>query len=156
MQLNDVLQKQGQLLDNHSELIDDEIILLRFSLDENYFALPIDKAREVIQGGDIARTPEVHPFVLGVLNLRGNLIPILKPESFMEFSGQKNWLGKGDMTTLVLEEDGLTFGILVEKVKKIITRDEGQFKDVKNNYVMNILDMPCLFLDLQTIIKKVR
>ena len=51
--------------------------LLTFTLNEKDYALPLEKAKEVIRLKKIIPVPETADFVEGVINLRGKIIPII-------------------------------------------------------------------------------
>ena len=48
-----------------------------FILDEQEYAIPIEKIQEIVLYTGVTRLPQVPAFVEGVTNLRGNIIPIL-------------------------------------------------------------------------------
>jgi len=50
---------------------------LTFVLGAEEYGLPVLKVREIIKVMDITRVPQVPPHVLGVINLRGKLIPVV-------------------------------------------------------------------------------
>ena len=50
---------------------------LTFKLDVEEFGLEILKVQEIIKMMDITRVPRTPPFVRGVLNLRGKVIPVI-------------------------------------------------------------------------------
>ncbi len=50
---------------------------LTFSLGEEMFAIGILAIREIIEYGQITEVPMVPPFIRGVINLRGAVVPVL-------------------------------------------------------------------------------
>jgi purine-binding chemotaxis protein CheW len=50
---------------------------LTFRLGDEEYGLPVLKVREIIKVMDITRVPQVPPHVLGVINLRGKVIPVI-------------------------------------------------------------------------------
>ena len=51
--------------------------LLRFSLSEALYCLPIEHIREILQVARMTRVPMMPKFVRGVMNLRGAVVPVL-------------------------------------------------------------------------------
>jgi purine-binding chemotaxis protein CheW len=49
---------------------------LTFDLDHQTYGLPIDMVREIFQLGKISPVPGTPPYIAGVMNLRGKVIPI--------------------------------------------------------------------------------
>jgi len=50
---------------------------LTFTLDEELYALDIAKVREVLEFGSVTRVPRSPEFMRGVINLRGNVVPVV-------------------------------------------------------------------------------
>ena len=50
---------------------------LTFSLGNEEYGLPVMKVREIIKVMDITQVPQVADHVLGVINLRGRVIPVI-------------------------------------------------------------------------------
>ena len=50
---------------------------LSFMLDEEIFALDISKVREVLDFTVITKVPQTPDFMLGVINLRGSVVPVV-------------------------------------------------------------------------------
>jgi purine-binding chemotaxis protein CheW len=51
--------------------------LLTFTLDEELFAVEINKVREVLEFKGATKVPRVPDFMRGVINLRGNVVPVV-------------------------------------------------------------------------------
>ncbi|MFO7594781.1 MAG: chemotaxis protein CheW, partial [Desulfocurvibacter africanus] len=50
---------------------------LTFVMDEEFFAVEIDSVREVLELTTITRVPRTSEFMRGVINLRGNAVPVV-------------------------------------------------------------------------------
>ena len=50
---------------------------LTFKLDEEVFALGIDKVREVLHYTSVTKVPQTPDFMRGVINLRGSVVPVI-------------------------------------------------------------------------------
>src|ERR1044072_2704222 len=50
---------------------------LTFTIGREEYGLPVLKVREIIKGMDITHVPQVAAHVLGVINLRGKVIPVI-------------------------------------------------------------------------------
>ncbi len=53
------------------------MIFLKFNIGDNSFALPVNYISESIQFSSITRVPKLPDYYLGVMNLRGKIIPVL-------------------------------------------------------------------------------
>ncbi len=50
---------------------------LSFNLDDEVFALDISKVREVLEYTTVTKVPQTPAFMKGVINLRGNVVPVI-------------------------------------------------------------------------------
>ncbi len=50
---------------------------LTFKLEDEVFALDISKVREVLDFTVVAKVPQTPDFMLGVINLRGRVVPVV-------------------------------------------------------------------------------
>lgn len=78
-----------------------------------HFALPVLSAREVVAGEPVTPVPQAPEHVLGVVNLRGHLLPLINADSFL---GLPASVVRADYEALVVERDGVQLGILVDRV----------------------------------------
>jgi len=51
--------------------------LIVFRIGREAFGIPIDDVREIIQAGVITPIPDSPPFVKGLINVRGDIIPTI-------------------------------------------------------------------------------
>jgi len=76
--LNDIIKKQQQMLQNdEEEKIEEVEQVVGFVVGEEEFAVPILSIQEIIKPIEWTRVPFVPDYVLGVFNLRGNVLPLI-------------------------------------------------------------------------------
>jgi purine-binding chemotaxis protein CheW len=94
--------------------------VLCFALASEAYALPILKVREIQAQAAITRIPKAPPYMPGVINLRGAIVPIL--ELRQRFS-----LGEAPTDTrpviIIVEVQGRTLGIRVDSVSDVLDLD---------------------------------
>lgn len=76
-QLNKVLQKQQKQIGEPEKIIDDVVQLVGFIIGNEEYAIPILSIQEIIKPIEYTRVPQVPDYVLGVFNLRGDVIPLI-------------------------------------------------------------------------------
>lgn len=90
---------------------------LTFGLDGEEYGLEILKVREIIGMMDITSVPRTPEFVLGVINLRGNVIPVIDLR-------RKFGMAPAEQTEesciIVVDVDGMEMGILVDRVSEVL------------------------------------
>ncbi|MEI7026356.1 chemotaxis protein CheW [Paenibacillus sp. y28] len=90
--------------------------LVTFMLDSEKYALDIHQVKEIIRVPAIAKMVTSSPAVLGIINLRGSLLPVFD---------LRNWFGMGDKAftqhtrIIVMEAGGKTIGVLVDQVTEV-------------------------------------
>ena len=94
---------------------------LTFTLGREEYGLPVLKVREIIKLMDITHVPQVAAHVLGVINLRGKVIPIIDLRRKFGFDPQ----APTDRTCIIVAEvalpsSTLMMGIVVDSVSEVV------------------------------------
>ena len=102
---------------------------LTFGLGEEEFALEITKVREVMDYTTITRVPRMPEFLKGVINLRGNVVPVIDLRLKLGMSATKKTVD----TCIVIMEikvDGepIDMGALTDSVQAVVDLDPGQIE----------------------------
>jgi len=90
---------------------------LAFQSDELYYAIDSDYVNEIIMNDAITRLPKLPSYVKGIINLRGQIVPILDIRLRM---GRMPGEFTSETCIIVMEVDGVPLGILVDRVSQII------------------------------------
>ncbi len=105
--------------ENNSEEIHDGEVqqLVSFMLDEVEYGVDILCVHEILRFPDMTRLPNTPEFIKGVINLRGNVIPVVDVRLRFGFP-------IGDITDLtriiVIETNGKQVGLLVDNVHQVV------------------------------------
>ena len=77
--LGDIVKQQQEMLNNNEEdkISEDIVQLVGFVVGEEEFAVPILAIQEIIKPIEWTKVPFVPDYVLGVFNLRGNVLPLI-------------------------------------------------------------------------------
>ncbi len=75
--LNQIFQKQQKQIEEPDRSDENIVQLVGFIVGEEEFAVPILNIVEIIKPIDYTRVPSVPDYVLGVFNIRGNVIPLI-------------------------------------------------------------------------------
>lgn len=104
--------------ENGSEVLDENTRkFLTFLSDELYFAVDIGYVIEIITSYSITHLPSVPNFVTGIINLRGQIIPIIDirlrtGRPLIEYTDKS--------CVIVLEIHSMMIGVLVDEVSRVI------------------------------------
>ncbi len=95
---------------------------LTFTLGEENFALEISKVREVLDYTKITRVPRMPDFLRGVLNLRGNVVPVIDLRLKLGMSATEKTLDTCIVIAeIMIEEELVQVGALADSVKEVIS-----------------------------------
>ncbi len=93
-----------------------ELEILVFQIDDEYYGINVAKVREVIHLPVLTQPPGRHPYVIGIFSLRGIMIPVVNVRLWIGLADRE--LDKKDRV-IVTEFNKVWFGFLVNKVDRI-------------------------------------
>lgn len=115
--LNVIEEKRDDYIREHISVIDFKMIT--FSLAEKDYAIDIMKVKEIAKANNFTYVPNTSPFVLGVYNLRGDIIPIIDLRIFFNIPvKQRSKDSIESMVIITVNEQ--TFGIVVDRIDKVV------------------------------------
>ncbi len=116
--------------DNQKNLeVDNTIQLMTFFIADQEYAINVMSIREIMGWTPVTSLPNTPEYVLGVINLRGNVVPILDLKH--RFGRGHNQPTKNHVVMIVIVKDR-TMGILVDGVSDIITIKDSEIRALPN------------------------
>ncbi|MCL1893113.1 MAG: chemotaxis protein CheW [Holophagaceae bacterium] len=111
-----------QALDNlESSSSSEEISIIAFQLGHEVFGLELQEVREIIMVGMITPVPRAPSFIQGVLNLRGEIIPVIDLRSRFGLEYQE----PTDLSRIIVTPIGDVFtGLIVDAVTEVKNIDK--------------------------------
>lgn len=99
-----------------SPVVEERLEVVVFALAQERYALETEHVREVLPLVDLALVPGGPDFLVGVINLRGQLLPIVDPRKILGLATR----GLSDQAVVVvLGNERAEFGILVDAVQAV-------------------------------------
>ncbi|EKV57150.1 chemotaxis protein CheW [Brachyspira hampsonii] len=98
--------------------LEDSTNLVTFRLGSGEYAIDIMQAKEIIKMEKITLIPNAPDFVEGVINLRGNIIPIIdlkKRFNLEETEGDKN------TGIIIVKIEDVDMGIIIDSISKVVS-----------------------------------
>ncbi|MBI5015731.1 MAG: chemotaxis protein CheW [Deltaproteobacteria bacterium] len=100
---------------------------LTFTLDRELFALPIAKVREVLEFTAVTKVPRTPNFMRGVLNLRGNVVPVVDLRLKFGMSCTERTIDSCVVITEVAIDGEMTvLGALADAVQEVLELEPEQ------------------------------
>ena len=102
---------------------------LTFGLGDDVFAIDVVKAREVLDFSGVTRVPQTPEYMLGVINLRGSVVPVIDMRLKFGMAAREK---TRDSCIIVVEVnvDGepVTVGALADSVQEVMDMGAGQIE----------------------------
>ncbi|MFA6940792.1 MAG: chemotaxis protein CheW [Clostridiaceae bacterium] len=134
----------NEIMENEMETEEDtqKNKYLIFTIDKEEYGIEIKYILEIISIQKITRVPELVDYIKGIINLRGKIIPVMD----VRLRFRKMPMEYDDRTCIiVVDVDGLTVGLIVDRVSEVINIPEDQVvmpsittKNARNKYINGI------------------
>lgn len=93
--------------------------LVVFALGKEEFGIDISRVREIVRPQNITAIPQALEYVMGVVNLRGQIVPIVDLNTRFSIAGGAE-SEESRKRIIVVNMDGQDTGILVDGVSEIL------------------------------------
>jgi len=99
-----------------------------FSLAGGRYCIPVDQVLQILRLEDLIAIPKPPPFVEGVINLRGDIIPVVSLRARLEIAGDET-AGKvvpdqRKRRLVITRVGGKSYGLDVDEVREIVEIEE--------------------------------
>lgn len=91
---------------------------LTFKLMSEFYGVAIEHVREINRVGEITPVPKTPPFIKGVMNLRGKIIPVVNLRERFGIEAEKY---TRDTCIIVIDTPNNQIGLIVDSVKEVLT-----------------------------------
>jgi purine-binding chemotaxis protein CheW len=99
-----------------------------FSLGESRYCVPVDQVLQILRLEDLIAIPKPPPFVEGVINLRGDIIPVVSLRARMEITGgaptARGIPDQRKRRVVIIRVDSKPYGLDVDEVREIVDIDD--------------------------------
>lgn len=107
------------------------------------YGIDIQYVDNIVRMQRITRVPKAQPFFNGVINLRGEIIPVMSVR--VKFGLEKDVFTNASRIIIIKLEPQSAIGIIVDEVKEVVTLDDSSIekvthtkKDEKGSYLSGI------------------
>ena len=120
--------------------------MVTFSLSGKDYAIDIMKVKEIAKAGHFTYVPNTLPFVRGVYNLRGDIIPIIDLRLFFNIDvSESDDEALENMLIVTVGEQ--TFGVVVDDIDKVVGIQKSSiqpphplFGDINIKYIYGVVE----------------
>lgn len=100
-----------------------------FRLGQEEYAVPISQVKEITEYKQATRLPNYSPYVEGIINLRGKLIPVINLAQKLGIESDIIT----DKRIMIIDTEKRDVGIVVDEVKEVIRLQDNSIESTKNN-----------------------
>ncbi len=129
--------KKGLLKDKH-------LTLITFYLGDFIFGIPAEKVVEINKDLEITPVPLADEFILGIMNLRGQIVTVIDLQKKIKLQGDLNY-----RLNLIIKKDNELLSFLVEKIGDILEVPVAKLEETPDriegldrDYIENIYQLP--------------
>ncbi|MEW5805016.1 MAG: chemotaxis protein CheW [bacterium] len=102
---------------------------LTFKLGEEVFAIDVAKVREILDFTTVTKVPQTPAYMRGVINLRGNVVPVLDLRLKFGMSATEKTVNTCVIVVeMMVKEEILVLGVLADSVQEVIDLEPEQIE----------------------------
>ena len=109
-----------------------QIQYIRFSIANRLFAVPLTCALEIGEHPDITPLPNIPEWILGISNIRGEIVSMVDLCRFLRFTLSRRTSAK---RFIVLQNNHIKIGILVDQIMGMLSLSQPETEIKKSPYV---------------------
>lgn len=126
---------------------DSMLQLVGFRIADELFGVDILMVQEIIRSAPITPVPNAPVFIEGVINLRGDIIPVIDLRMRLNLLTEKS--EKLKTWILILDIEGRITGFIVDLVTEVLKIDQGQIEaapeiivqGLESQYIRGVVDI---------------
>ncbi|MFY9176256.1 MAG: chemotaxis protein CheW [Caldicoprobacterales bacterium] len=130
---------------------------ISFSLGNDNYGLDVMAVESVERLSDITHVPKTPNYVLGVTNIRGDIIPVINLRKRLGMDDKEY---DDDTRIIICDLDDYRIGLVVDMVKDVLIVQENNihtgeniFKDNKNDFISKIIELDGTYILVLDLIK---
>lgn len=141
--MEELKQIEQQQAEQQTDMENETTQFIVVRLGEEQYGIDIQYVDNIVRMQHITRVPNVQEYLKGVINLRGEVIPVMSIRVKMELP-EDEYTRSTRIIILKLEQQG-SMGVIVDEVKEVVTLQNSQIekvaydsKEEKTNFIYAI------------------
>lgn len=118
-------------------MVSDKKQYIVFRIDNDEYAADISKVTIIERYMNITRVPSTPPYIKGVINLRGDILPVMDLRTRLGI--QEKEPGE-DTRIIIFDINKTSFGVIVDAVAEVMQLEESKVESVNEILTDNNLD----------------
>ena len=132
-----------------------------FKLNEEEYGVEISHVQEITEYKTVTNVPNTPSFIEGIINLRGNIVPIVSIKKRFELSQEE---ASTDHRVIIINLGSKQVGFIVDDASQVLTMNENQIENppdlitgIDRDYIIGIgkvAEKIIILLDLEKILSE--
>jgi purine-binding chemotaxis protein CheW len=97
-----------------------------FTLGSGCYCIPVDQVLQILRHENLLEVPKAPPFVEGVINIRGSIIPVVNLRQRLEIAPEQREKKKERIVVTQLENR--SYGLAVDDVREIVEIEDAEIQ----------------------------
>ena len=104
---------------------------LTFALGDEKFAIPVDHVQEVVEFSQVTKVPNAPLYMLGIINLRGRVLPLLDTKLKLGLSATERTQKSRIMVLDIQTEDdkSIQIGAMVDVAREVMEISDNEIQE---------------------------
>ncbi len=119
-----LMKNQGELSQKISEekiIVEYDYKIVSFRIGNEYYGIDIMSVKEILKENKFTKVPNTLNFVVGVYNLRGEIIPVIDLAKMFNLKVKSDNNDKSSLKSIiVIKVENLLIGLIVEQIQRVI------------------------------------
>ena len=113
-----------------NEDLNERVQVVKIRLGVEWYGINISIVENIVRMQRITRVPGAEPFIKGVINLRGKVVPVMSLRLKMDMPE-----GEESRTTriIILRVDGDEVGMIVDEVREVVTLSGDDIEEIQRD-----------------------
>ncbi|MDR1785794.1 MAG: chemotaxis protein CheW [Spirochaetaceae bacterium] len=134
---------------------DTPLQLVTFNLADELYGVNIMDVKEIVNIMDVRPIPNAPHYIEGILNLRGEIIPIinLHKRFNLKEAGESGAEGSPERGFVILNIEGSKIGIIIDKIARVVMIDRKEIQrppqmlsGIGTEYILGVARLESLYL----------
>jgi purine-binding chemotaxis protein CheW len=148
-----ILRKRAELLaeEPSKEIEQDTMEVLVFQIADEKYAVESRYVTKILLLNDLCFLPGVPSFIIGIINVRGHIIPVIDIKKIFEIPNQKS---AEESTVVVVETRDAIFGIIADNILGLTRLSLNEIQNslpmlsgIRAEYLKGVSDAQLVILD---------
>jgi purine-binding chemotaxis protein CheW len=110
-------------------MIDTTLQMVTFQLGVENYGINIMDVKEIYSVQEVRDIPNAPPYVEGIFNLRGDIIPVINLHKRFHINKAKLTEDEALLSGfIIINLDGMQLGVIIDKVLRVVTVDMGKIQ----------------------------